>query len=90
MTKPSDAFVPLKVAPGPAANRDEFRVLVAQRPELARSLRELSPPAAKPSSAAPNSEKCQPRVTLQKEADRVTGIRIECSCGQTIDLNCVY
>ena len=32
----------------------------------------------------------QPVVTLQREGDRVTQIRIQCVCGQVIDLECVY
>ena len=31
-----------------------------------------------------------PFVTLQREGDRVTGIRIECHCGQVIELTCSY
>ena len=32
----------------------------------------------------------KPVVTLQREGDRVTGIRIECVCGQIIELACSY
>jgi hypothetical protein len=31
-----------------------------------------------------------PVVTLQREGERVTGIRIECGCGQVIELACSY
>ena len=31
-----------------------------------------------------------PTVTLQREGDRITGIRVECSCGQVIELACSY
>jgi hypothetical protein len=31
-----------------------------------------------------------PQVSLQYEGDRVTHIRIQCSCGQIMDLACVY
>ena len=41
-----------------------------------------SEPAAQPVSA--------PVVTLQREGDRVTGIRVQCTCGEVIELNCVY
>lgn len=30
----------------------------------------------------------QPKVTLQRTGDKVTGIRIECLCGQIIELAC--
>lgn len=32
----------------------------------------------------------KPVVTLQREGERVTGIRIECICGQVIELTCSY
>ncbi len=31
-----------------------------------------------------------PKVTLQKEGDKVTQIRIQCTCGQVIELACQY
>jgi hypothetical protein len=31
-----------------------------------------------------------PKVTLQRQGDLVTSIRVECPCGQVIELNCVY
>jgi hypothetical protein len=31
-----------------------------------------------------------PKVTLQRQGDVVSSIRIQCSCGQVIELNCVY
>ncbi|HKX62137.1 MAG TPA: hypothetical protein VJS65_09840 [Verrucomicrobiae bacterium] len=40
------------------------------------------------SHAAPSG--AGPLVTLQREGDRVTGIRIECHCGQVIELVCGY
>jgi hypothetical protein len=32
----------------------------------------------------------KPVVTLQREGERVTGIRIECACGQVLELECSY
>ena len=31
-----------------------------------------------------------PIVSLQRDGDRITVIRVECSCGQVIELNCSY
>ncbi len=37
------------------------------------------------------SNKCrQPEITLQREGDRITQIRIQCGCGQIIELGCQY
>jgi hypothetical protein len=32
----------------------------------------------------------KPSVTLQRDGDRVTQIRIQCVCGQVIELDCLY
>jgi hypothetical protein len=32
----------------------------------------------------------EPRVSVQRDGDRVTHLRIQCSCGQTLDIACVY
>jgi len=40
---------------------------------------------------APKNQACvTPKVTLQKQGDAVSGIRIECGCGQVIELACAY
>ena len=38
-----------------------------------------------PTPAAP-----EPAITVQREGDRVTGIRVTCACGQVIELACSY
>ena len=48
----------------------------------------FSPPTAGHVHLLPDTQ--QPVVTLQKQGDKVTGIRITCVCGQVIDLACVY
>jgi hypothetical protein len=88
MTAPSqETFVPLAAACAPNGRREDFRVLVAQRPETARSLVELNPAFAPGQN---HRHTCEPCVTLQRDANVITGIRIECSCGQIIDLKCGY
>ena len=32
----------------------------------------------------------EPVVTVQREGDKIVGIRVECACGQVIDLACSY
>jgi len=32
----------------------------------------------------------EPTVTLQKEGEKIVGIRVECACGQVIELACSY
>ena len=57
--------------------------------EDAKSFR---PPAADlPTNPhGPGPAKCEPRISLEREGDRIRRIHIECSCGQVIDLACVY
>ena len=38
----------------------------------------------------PNGVPAKPTVTLQKDGDRVTHIRIHCACGQVVELECAY
>ena len=33
---------------------------------------------------------CEPQVSLQRDGERITSIRIQCSCGQVMDLACDY
>jgi hypothetical protein len=97
--KPTESFVPLTAAPAPAAPR-EFRVAIvnghahpaagsAEKPGTFQSLATQS--AGSLSSIGSVEKKVgEPRVTVQRDGDRVTHLRIQCSCGQIMDLACVY
>jgi hypothetical protein len=37
-----------------------------------------------------DKKSCEPRVTVQRDGNRVTHLRIQCTCGQVMDLACVY
>jgi hypothetical protein len=52
----------------------------------------LEMPRAAALSGASIAEKRlgEPRVTVQRDGDRVTHLRIQCPCGQIMDLACVY
>jgi len=84
----SEAFVPLAGKAAAGHRREDFRVLVSERPELARPLSEVNATGAP--AGSPGSAGCEPKVSLHKEAERIIGIHIECSCGQVIDLKCSY
>ncbi|HZL14175.1 MAG TPA: hypothetical protein VFC85_08535 [Verrucomicrobiae bacterium] len=87
----TESFVPLFAAP-PAGESREFRVTVIPQGESSRpfqTLEQVASAAAK--NISPNGKKnCEPRLTLQRDGERVTSIRIQCTCGQTMDLACVY
>ena len=101
-SQPSQSFVPLTAAPAPSAAR-EFRLavlnghaknggngqvngLAAEKKNSFQSLEPLRPAAFHGAEKKP----CEPRVTVQRDGDRVTHLRIQCNCGQIMDLACVY
>jgi hypothetical protein len=87
----ADAFVPLdptsgseaKVSPLPAG------VKVVPKPAAGSDFTPLRVPGVA-HVHAPSAFAGQPVVTLDREGERVTGIRIECVCGQVIELTCSY
>jgi len=86
----TESFVPLTTLPA-SGGHQEFRVKVVPQGGATRPLASLEPPTSAPSEAGPDAgNHCEPHVSLQYEQDRVTHIRIECACGQTMDLACVY
>jgi hypothetical protein len=54
------------------------------------------PPAASAAAvatsatAAPGNCAAKPAITLQRKGNVVTSIRVQCSCGQVLDINCQY
>jgi hypothetical protein len=92
MTFPrTESFVPLTAATPSGENR-EFRVTVIPQNGSAQSFQTLEQTV---SGAAENissngKKNCEPRLSLQRDGERVTNIRIQCTCGQMLDLACVY
>ncbi len=86
----SDPFVPLSSqgAQTAGAGAPGFRLKV-----VARAKEPFTPVVLENPSAAPAAGSCaaaQPVIALQRDGDRVTRIQIKCSCGQVLELNCVY
>ena len=88
----NEAFVPLAAAsPRPAGERREFRATVISPSAQAPAFQSVSAVgAASVASPAAHAGSCQPKVSLQRDGNRVTGIHIQCSCGQVMELACVY
>jgi hypothetical protein len=73
------AFTPLPFKPAP---------FPAGKPAPAPNGHAL---AAAPAAPPPPPQNCPPpKVTLQRQGDTVSAIRIQCPCGQVIELSCVY
>ena len=83
----SQGFVPFSAsAPGvrPAEAGARPKVVAGSKVDPAfRSIAESSLPAVVTPPAAPD-----PKVTLERDGDRVTRIKIQCVCGHTIELAC--
>ncbi len=82
----SESFIPL--APATAGSREAAFTSIR--------FKGLAPGSAQsgpnpPGSAGAGTEACsKPVVTLQRNGEIVSGIRIQCGCGQVVDLACVY
>ena len=89
MTIPqTEHFIPL-VAGAPSADKREFQITVIPQKESSRSFQTLekSMSTARERLAGTN---CEPQLSIQRDGDRITNIHIQCNCGQTIDLACIY
>lgn len=89
-TSISDQFVPLALpvssSKDPAFSSISLKVR-AQAP-AAPAGGGLAPMPADPSRSP---EPCsKPVVTLQRKGDNVSGIRIQCGCGEIIELTCLH
>jgi hypothetical protein len=87
----SDPFVPFDPIPTSAARPPSAsgNLKVVPKGESSSAFTPLQTTGA-PHVHGPGERGGQPVVTLQREGDRVTGLRVECGCGQVIELACSY
>jgi len=93
-----DTFVPMRPAPASATDQGFTPLALKHGPLAAVKMAAGNggPAAATATATAPGGhatggQNCAtPKVTLQRQGEVVTGIRIQCSCGQVIELRCVY
>jgi hypothetical protein len=83
-----ESFVPLTPAALPQNERADYRVTVMAQAANVQPFRPLGQAGAVHSSMLGSNH--EPRVTVQHEGDRVSSIQIQCTCGQIIELACVY
>jgi hypothetical protein len=86
----SDIFVPLMATPvsnGETATL-QLKVLTQAQAGEAKSVFEPLPAMGR---TEPPAKVCgRPSVTLERQGEVVSSIRIECACGQVIELACAY
>ena len=86
-----DSFVPFDPVHGSEATRSGIPpgLKVVPKAEAGPAFAPLLTSAFAHTHAA-STGPGKPVVTLQREGERVTGIRIECVCGQIVELACSY
>ena len=84
-------FVPLTAALA-APERRDFSVTVIPGAEKKTGGKFQSLETLRPASAplVEENKTCEPRVSVQRDGGRVTHLRIQCTCGQVMDLACLY
>jgi hypothetical protein len=85
----TDSFVPLTAAPAPPERR-EFNVSVIQNGAAPKNFQSLTMPPSAPAAPLAAKKSCEPRVSVQRDGNRVTHLRIQCTCGEVLDLACLY
>jgi hypothetical protein len=89
----TEPFVPLTAARAASEGPENLQVTVLSQAPAARPFRALESAGAPPPAAGSVRHQdpgCEPNMVLQREGDQVTGIHIECCCGQVIDLAFAY
>lgn len=89
----AESFVPFDPFPAGAARPSDGRpsLKVVGKVESGPAFAPLqSGSIAHAHSPAQATASTKPVVTLEREGDRITTIRIECVCGQVIELACSY
>lgn len=81
----TDTFVPL-IAGGirPAGSKDPARL------KSASSSTPAFTPATPPKAEAAPQKHCEPKITVERQGETITHIRVECGCGEVIELKCEY
>jgi hypothetical protein len=90
MTTPqTNPFVPL-VATMPSGEKRDFQITVIPQTEQSHAFQSLEKTSSTLNERMLSKKNCEPHLSVQRDGDRVTNIRIQCHCGQTIDLACLY
>ena len=91
------SFIPLRAQtqpPGqPAARKAHLRLVRAETAAvkpLRVAVSEQAPTPTPPPAPATPATAAEPRVSVERDGDRVKRIRVECPCGETIELDCEY
>jgi hypothetical protein len=81
----NEPFVPLSNVSVPGGDRSGLHVTIIGQTDKLQAFQPLGR-----AGHGGASGQCEPRVTLQRDGDRISAIRIQCACGQVVELACVY
>ncbi|HRY48073.1 MAG TPA: hypothetical protein P5186_08505 [Candidatus Paceibacterota bacterium] len=88
-----DSFIPLTLSSDAAAQNSQavFRPATLTAP-VNRPPQDAPPKIVSISKPHPHNPTAtaDPKVSVIKDGDRVTSIRIQCSCGQCVEIQCLY
>ena len=87
----SENFVPLAVKASPGSTGESFRVKVLANANGAAV--PFQPLGALPGATLPVAHlkhSGQPQISLVRDGERITSVRVQCACGEVIELQCVY
>lgn len=87
----TESFLPLTSA-SPANKNREFRVTVIPQAESAPPFKHLGQAGTTTGENQPGNpnKNCEPRLSLEHDGGKISNIRIQCSCGQVMELACLY
>ena len=83
----NEPFIPLNATARPVPGSADFRVAIINPAESPKPFQALRQGAA---GSGLHKTDCKPTVTLHRDGESVSTIRIQCACGQLIELGCVY
>jgi hypothetical protein len=84
-----DQFVPL-VATMPSAESREFQITIIPQGEQAQSFQSVPNGGLATGGQALPGKHGGPVLSVQRENGQITHIKIQCNCGQVIDVECLY
>ncbi len=91
----NEPFIPLAIAASAASAADtsaaeSFRPKVVPQAGAGQPFRPILESLRHSHANGAAGPAAQPKITLKRDGDRVTHIRIQCACGQEFELACEY
>ena len=87
----TEAFVPFTSKSSTADIVEPFRVKVVPAASgVAVPFQPASPVASALHPASAHQHQGGAQISLVRDGDRITGIRVQCACGEVIELQCQY